>query len=55
MSEEERRALLAKMEASIEEAKILTPEEAKGRLIAEGLLNDEGKLAAEYGGEEDGD
>ena len=50
MSEEERRALLAKMQASAEAAKSLTKEEATRRLIADGFLDASGKLSPSYGG-----
>lgn len=50
MSEEERRALLERMQASIEEAKKLSPEEATERLVAEGLCDAEGNLDPSYGG-----
>ena len=50
MSEEERRALLAKMEASSEEAKSLTQEQARKRLSQEGYIDAKGELRPEYGG-----
>lgn len=51
MSDEERRALLEKVNASIEEVKSLTQEEARQRLAAEGFCDDHGELSPEYGGE----
>lgn len=50
MSEEERRALLEKMQAAAEEAKNLTKEEATRLLIQEGFLDANGKLSPSYGG-----
>lgn len=54
MSEEERRALLAKMQASVEEAKNLTQEQARQRLASEGFCDDRGDLSPSYGGEPKG-
>ena len=50
MSEEERRRLLRRIEASIEEAKVLTPEQAREKLSQEGFCDDKGQLAPAYGG-----
>lgn len=50
MSEEERRALLETLQASTEEAKNLTKEEATRRLIDGGFLTESGKLSPSYGG-----
>lgn len=51
MSDDERQALLAKMQASIEEAKRLTQEQARHRLAAEGFCDEKGELSPSYGGE----
>lgn len=50
MSDEERQAILDKLRASAEEAKRMTPEEARGRLQAEGFCDDRGRLTQAYGG-----
>lgn len=50
MSEEERRALLEKMQAAAQEAKTLSKEEATKRLIDEGFLTRQGTLSPSYGG-----
>jgi hypothetical protein len=50
MSEEERRKLLRRIEASIEEAKGLTPEQAREKLAREGFCDENGQLAPAYGG-----
>ena len=50
MTEDERLALIAKLETSIEETKLLTPEQALGILYRDGFVDIEGNLAPEYGG-----
>jgi hypothetical protein len=50
MSEDERRALLEKMQQTIAEAKTLTKEQARERLAAEGFTDQAGKLSPDYGG-----
>jgi hypothetical protein len=49
MSDEERQALLARMQASYEEARRMTPEQARERL-AEEARRDETAFASAYGG-----
>lgn len=51
MSEDERQALLAKMQRTIVEAKKLTKRQARLRLAAEGFTDESGKLSANYGGQ----
>lgn len=50
MSEQERRELLAKMDASIEQTKSETPEQTRERLAREGYIDSNGELKPEYGG-----
>jgi hypothetical protein len=50
MTEAERLALLKKIEASIEAVKSMLPEEARRRLIEEGLYDKNGRLSRRYGG-----
>jgi hypothetical protein len=52
MSEEERRAILERLEASIIEAQTLTQDEARRRLAAEGFCDEKGRLRPAYGGSE---
>ena len=50
MSDEEREALLKKIQASTEEARKMTREEARKRLQTEGYCDERGRLTADYGG-----
>jgi hypothetical protein len=50
MTKDERRSLLAKLEASRIAASKMTPQEARAKLVAEGLLDCDGNLRPEYGG-----
>jgi hypothetical protein len=50
MSDEERQAILAKLKASIDEARKMTQKQARGRLQAEGLCDERGRLTEAYGG-----
>jgi hypothetical protein len=50
VTDEERQALLAKLEANRIAASKMTPQEARAKLIAEGLLDCDGNLRPEYGG-----
>jgi hypothetical protein len=51
MSEEERRAILEKLQQTTAEAKKLTQEEARQKLVAEGFTDQSGKLSTDYGGQ----
>ena len=50
MTEEERREILAKLRASVDEAKRLTPAQARDRLKDEGFCDAKGRLSPAYGG-----
>ncbi len=50
MSDEERRAILERMQTSIAEAATLTQDEARRRLAAEGFCDERGRLSPAYGG-----
>ncbi len=50
MNQEERIAILTKLRASVDEAKKMTPQEARGRLEAKGFVDARGKLTPAYGG-----
>jgi hypothetical protein len=50
MLEEERQALLQKINASTEEARQMTRDEATKRLHSEGFCDERGRLASAYGG-----
>lgn len=50
MSDEERRNLLRRIEASIEQARVLTPAQAREKLSQEGFCDEKGELAPAYGG-----
>lgn len=50
MTDEERKALLEKMRVAAEEAKKMTPEQARSALIKGGFLTEDGQLSPEYGG-----
>ena len=50
MTEEERQKLLAKLQASVDEARRLTPAQARERLKDEGFCDAQGRLSPAYGG-----
>ncbi|MGH7022102.1 MAG: hypothetical protein ACREEB_00775 [Caulobacteraceae bacterium] len=50
MTDNERKQLLAKIEKETKQAKSLTREEARRRLIDGGFLTEDGQLSARYGG-----
>jgi hypothetical protein len=50
MTDAERKALLEKMQASVKEAKKMTPEQARRRLASEGFCDESGRLSRQYGG-----
>lgn len=53
MTEDERRRLMDRLQASIEETKSLTPAQALERLWKEGFCDENGQLTPAYGGPED--
>ena len=50
MTDAERKALLQKIRASTEAAKAMSADEARKRLIDEGLYTKSGRLSVRYGG-----
>jgi len=50
MSEEERKALLERIQASTEAARRMTPDQARQRLQQEGFCDENGRLLPAYGG-----
>ena len=52
MTDHEREALLAKMRASVEQAKNLTKQQARQKLAQEGFCDAQGRLSPAYGGEQ---
>ena len=52
MTDEERRALSARIAKKTREAKAMTPEEALRRLVESGIYTEDGRLSPRYGGRE---
>jgi hypothetical protein len=50
MTNEERKRLLAKIARSTKAIQKMSPEEARRRLVNEGIYNEDGSVAARYGG-----
>lgn len=50
MTDAERKAILARLAKANKDAQSLSREEARQRLIKEGLYTEDGRLSARYGG-----